>query len=612
MRTDAGFSHSQEPHAAGTPRPEASEPHPEAPSSLLRQLVRAVPDVPRFDLLLEQLLRASAHTLGASSTAFWRFDWSEQTCAVVMSYAEGRILRGQLWPGAEAVSTLSLHGRPDIAALRATPALVQRTAADAGLAGQATPAGPLAHYGGVTLLVPVLVDDDLAGCLTYHQPHAPFTDEQIAVAQEGADHVSLAMYVTALAERSARLAVLEERQRQLEAEADRSARRNAAFQHSLAALTDDPDLDAFLGYTLYDIAEQLGAALGDIFLFDAATGTLNPGIALRHGQIVTLGRADEPTLLQQPFSAAITPAFAELCRTRALLLLSDERFDLLWPGMTEWHRAQGNNEALAVALVAGEQPLGVLGLAFRDPVALSAEQRQAVQVAANQATLALQLSQLAGRSRRAAMLEERTRIAREIHDTLAQGLAGIIVQLQAATNPHTTEPVDRAAHIETALTLARHSLSEARRSVQALRPADLAGADVAGALQALVQRLGTQAAAAVDCAVRGAPAPLPEAVEAELLRIAQEALTNALIHADAARISVELVFEQGRLRLLVADDGRGFAPAAVPVGHFGLVGMRERAERIGAVCAIRSAPGQGCSVVVTLPLERGGQERSTQ
>lgn len=609
MHNGDGGSHAAGLHAPGThggPGPQAVE-----PLTLLRQLFRAVPNRPRFDLLLEQLLRASVHTLGATCAAFWRFDWTTQTRSVVMSYAEGQILRDQLWPGAEVAGSASIRGWPGIVALRATPAPLQLAATDAALDGQARAIWPLAHPGGVMLLMPVVVDDDMVGCLTYHQPHVPFTDEQIAVAQESAGHVSLAISVTALAERGERLATLEERQRQLEAQAAHSAERNAAFQRSLAALTDDPDLDAFLGYTLYDIAEQLGAAMGDIFLFDPATNTLAPGIALRDGQLLARARTDEPVLFQQPFSAAITPAFAELCRTRALLLLSDERYDLLWPGMVAWHRDQGNNEALAVALVAGEQPLGVLGLAFRDSFPLSADQRQAVQLAANQATLAIQLSQLAGRSRRAAMLEERTRLAREIHDTLAQGLTGIIVHLQAATNLHTTDPGDQADHIEAALALARHSLTEARRSVQALRPSELAQTDLTGALRGLVQRLQAQATVAIDYATGGAPARLTEAVEADLLRIAQEALANALAHAAATQIRVALTFEHGQLRLLIADDGRGFEPAAGPGGHFGLVGMRERAQRIGAMCSIRSTPGQGCCVSVTLPLEGRGQEGRT-
>jgi signal transduction histidine kinase len=609
MQSGAGASQPTGQHASGAPG--AAGLQAVEPLTLLRQLFRAVPNVPRFDLLLEQLLRASVHTIGATCAAYWHFDWGAQTRSVVMSYADGRILRDQLWPGAQTDNTVSLRGWPGVAALRDTPAPLQFAAADAPLAEPASAVWPLAHPGGATLLVPVIVDDDLAGCLSYHQPHAPFTDEQIAVAQESAGHVSLAISVTALAERGERLAVLEERQRQLEAQAARSTERNAAFQRSLAALTDDPDLDAFLGYTLYDIAEQLGAAMGDIFLFDPVNDTLASSVALRDGQIARRASVDEPTLFQQPFPAAITPAFAELCQARTLLLLSDERYDLLWPGMAAWHRAQGNNEALAVALFAGEQPLGVLGLAFRDPFPLSADQRQAVQLAANQATLAIQLSQLAGQSRRAAMLEERTRLAREIHDTLAQGLTGIIVHLQAATNLHTTDPDDHAAHLAAALALARHSLTEARRSVQALRPSDLAQADLAGALGGLTQRLGAQAGVVINYATGGTLARLPDAVEADLLRIAQEALANALTHAAATQISVALTVERGQLRLLIADDGCGFELTSVAKGHFGLVGMRERAQRIGAVAVIRSAPGQGCSVLVILPLEGAGRERSS-
>jgi len=208
-----------------------------------------------------------------------------------------------------------------------------------------------------------------------------------------------------------------------------------------------------------------------------------------------------------------------------------------------------------------------------------------------------------------AVLEERSRIARELHDSLDQGFWGILLQLEATSEGLGEGPPSARTHLELARNLVLHCQTEAHRSVWDLRSPVLDRADLPNALAAAARLVAASCAAAVDTKVVGAPRPLPASVENNLLRIGQEAITNAVRHAGARAIMAELRFEPGQVRLAVSDDGRGFdldSTAHAGNGHFGLIGMRERAKRIGGRLTIESAPGAGSTVTVELPTSGGG------
>lgn len=197
------------------------------------------------------------------------------------------------------------------------------------------------------------------------------------------------------------------------------------------------------------------------------------------------------------------------------------------------------------------------------------------------------------------VLEERARLAREIHDTLAQGFIGIIAQLEAA------EQVidDRRAvgeRIALAKRLARDNLNEARRSVAALRPEPLERAPLPEALTAVAERWSGTVGVPVTVSIDGQPRPLTVEVETTLLRAAQEGLANVGRHAGATRAVLTLSYMDGQVTLDVLDDGAGFDPA-VPRGGYGLVAMRERAARTGGSVTVESAPGEGTALCVSVP-----------
>ncbi|MEH2107730.1 MAG: AAA family ATPase [Nostoc sp.] len=208
------------------------------------------------------------------------------------------------------------------------------------------------------------------------------------------------------------------------------------------------------------------------------------------------------------------------------------------------------------------------------------------------------------RAEQASILEERNRMAREIHDTLAQSFTGILVQVGAATQVLADDIEATQAHLEMIDELARTGLAEARRSVVALRPQLLEEGNLHSALHRLVTQMRAAADTALFYEIKGTAYSLPTEVENNLLRIGQEALTNAIKYADAAEIRVELVYDNAQCILRVKDDGRGFGVATIPaVGGFGLLGMSERAEHLGAQLSIQSQPGQGTEIVVIVNRE---------
>ena len=225
-----------------------------------------------------------------------------------------------------------------------------------------------------------------------------------------------------------------------------------------------------------------------------------------------------------------------------------------------------------------------------------------IEAIARQAALALHHSRVVEQSRveerRKAMLEERNRLARDIHDNLAQGFAAILMQLQGAQREALRRCRRRvAAKLETAVDLARTHLTEARRSVGTLRPNVGNGEDVATALKRIADLAQRTTNVPIDVIVDELPR-LGDGVEREIIGIAQEALTNAVRHSRARRITIRASTVQSiGLRLSVADDGRGIARERSTAG-FGMTSMQERAERIGASLTIVTAPRSGTEVVL--------------
>jgi signal transduction histidine kinase len=248
------------------------------------------------------------------------------------------------------------------------------------------------------------------------------------------------------------------------------------------------------------------------------------------------------------------------------------------------------------------------------------EQREQALQAVNEANLRLEATlaenaglheQLLSQAREAGILDERARMAREIHDTLAQGLTGIIAQLQAAEQA-SADPAGWRRHFAAATGLARESLSEARRSVDSLRPQPLESARLSEALTGVAERWSELHGITVGVATTGTVRPMPADVEVALLRTAQEALANVAKHAGASRVGVTLSYMENEIALDVRDDGTGFDPArlgncaAESSGGFGLVAMRQRIEGLSGTLQVESEPAIGTAVSVCVPSASAG------
>jgi len=349
---------------------------------------------------------------------------------------------------------------------------------------------------------------------------------------------------------------------------------------------------------------------------DAALATVADALGLETGWVWLLDEgSDEPRLAAARALPPVLQAHPEAMRGDCYCLKTFRAGDLrgaanvntVWCSrLAQVAEATAGSDSgtnlrchASVPLTAGPRRLGMLNVASSDWRVLSPDELNLLTTAGALVSLAVERSRL-----RAA--EERNRLAREIHDTIAQSLAALTMQLEAvdaragaAGDPHLRESASRA------LALARSTLEEARRSVLELRTAPLEGRSLAEALERLAAETSAGAGAPPieflnegDASGEG----LTAAVEVGLYRIAQQAVANVVRHAGARRAVVRLIHEPGLVRLRIVDDGAGFHPSSVPAERFGLLGMRERARLLGGTLTIGSAPGAGTAIDVAVPL----------
>jgi two-component system NarL family sensor kinase len=269
----------------------------------------------------------------------------------------------------------------------------------------------------------------------------------------------------------------------------------------------------------------------------------------------------------------------------------------------------------SVPLYAHGRRLGVLNVASTDWRELSDDDLRLLHTVGDLLGIAVERARLFEQSADLGAAEERNRLAREIHDTLAQQLAAIALQLETAdalleradqAEASATVPAVRQA-VGRALALSRAGLQDARRSVLDLRAAPLEGRSLAEAIQDLVDVHRTAAGhRRIRFEAGGLSRPLPVRLEVGLYRIAQEALANVARHAQARHTELRLLGTPAQVTLEVADDGRGFDADQRPAGSFGLVGMTERARLMGGQLQITSRPGHGTRLSVVVPLGEAG------
>lgn len=414
-----------------------------------------------------------------------------------------------------------------------------------------------------------------------------------------ADQISLMLEVSRLAQASETIAVTREREIAAVQRAAEVTRFNDAMKRTGIRLVSAADTDEILPLILSEACRALGASAGILFGYDPEKNAL----ALLHAvygpslQQATYGHQAGP-LHYSPISS-----FQPWRR-----LIEDDQpvYDQSPELIEPWPHNGGHRGVLRRALLIDQEPYGLLSMAFAESRSFSAAEYEACNAFAQQATLALQMSKLAAAAKNhaaeTATLEERNRIAREIHDTLAQNFTGILIKLRALS--HCLESPggdDFVHHLHNAIDIAQDGLREARRSVSSLRPAELETGSFLGAIRLIAQLMEQQSDIRIDVQCEEVDEVFRPQHHGELVRIIREAVMNVIKHARARNVQIGYSLTGGRKTLSVLDDGVGFDTAEKTEG-FGLIGMRERAARIGADLAIQSGPA-GTAIHVSVPGE---------
>jgi PAS domain S-box-containing protein len=371
------------------------------------------------------------------------------------------------------------------------------------------------------------------------------------------------------------------------------------LKSTLDALAMESAPERLLGHMLRIITVQFAAHSSSVWRRDEPTGMIGFEFAFEDGRVVTKTDARFAAMdLWLPMED-FWP-WPEVFRTGKPSVIEDIRTVPAFP-LRDRLLPLGITTVLLVPISFAGRLEGAIGLRFTQKRSFRVEEIDLAQALANQAMLALHLNRLSAESREAAIVEERNRMARDIHDTLAQGFTGVIVQLEAAADA-TSQGLMKEAdeHLGRAADLARESLKEARRSVRALRPLALENKDLGEAIDNLMRKMTAGTTLRGKFSVHGRPRPLAADWEENFLRIGQEVLTNALRHARATEFHAKLAFRADEVSLELRDNGCGFDPEINHDG-FGLIGIEERVGRMGGRLRIESAANKGTAVLITVP-----------
>ena len=373
-----------------------------------------------------------------------------------------------------------------------------------------------------------------------------------------------------------------------------------ALAQSLDVLATAPAPDKFIGQMLSTICRLLKAQSVTLWLFDESTDSLILRLQADGAKVA----APDPQhpIMKDPLSWKQNQMIQELLFTAGPVVCEDIETDPRVNGeWREYLKRKGGKRFLAVPMLVRGQVRGFVGIRHSDRAAYRPEEIELTQALAHQVMLAIQLNEFAEQGQQAAVFEERNRMARDIHDTLAQGFTGVIVQLEAAEDAISCGCRKEADdHLHRAGELARRSLSEARRSVHALRPQALQKHNFWEALKGIIKNTTFGTALHTKFETQGKLPELPRPWQENLLHIGQEALTNTLKYAHARNFDTRLSYKAKELCLELRDDGDGFKVKERHDG-VGLTGMRERVEQMGGELKIISSRGKGTKITVVLP-----------
>lgn len=417
-----------------------------------------------------------------------------------------------------------------------------------------------------------------------------------------AKQAALAIRMAELAEQAKQAAVAMERQRAVEAQAAALAKANDSLCRVNERMARSSDLSAFVPHVLQELCGQTHAPLGLVFELDSSGSRLRLVASTLAGEFMN-GPPVFPWRAEGVEIRADDEYWNALCSTRSVVRFEAGGSVAPRRGQfAEWLQERGIQTTLNFPMIVDERVIGFVGVGFFTDPNLDLVQVELAGSLAQQVALGIRLTRLAEEANRSSILEERNRIAREIHDTLAQSFTGILMQLQAAQGYSQKNPTLANECVQRAESLARDGLREARQSVGALSPSEVASEGLVSALERLAEECTTGTAAPCLVSVIGAHRPIPSQLASNILLVCREALSNAQRYAEATRIDVEVILSGDQLRMRIADNGRGFEYASVADAGFGLAGMRGRMERFGGAFRVVTAPGEGTQILLQVAL----------
>jgi len=450
-------------------------------------------------------------------------------------------------------------------------------------------------------VVPIFVGGEFAGVVAFDacQARRAIGSAELSALETAAGVIGAALHRERLVD-----TVRRERERAAEERAADLACRHAAIVRGLEQLAGEAELGSFLGgRVLLEIAQQLAAASGSVIVRDVAHSEWRVIAHVRQGRVAAPPyRASLPLTVALPFGADAAAVRPEQ-KWQPIYFELGRDVQIEWPEMIEHHRSEGDAALLVLPLLFGQRSVGFMTLSFRSHIHDRLPRSEVLVALAQGATVAIELTRLADSSRDAAVLAERNRIGQEIHDGLAQAFTGILMQLGAAEEVGADDEESRSVLLARIRDIARDGLAEARRSVMALRPEQTRRNGLELALRQLAERSTVPGRVTSSFEGGGLATGLPPEHQHELLRIAQEAVSNAVRHGRPQTVRIAMTDEQTHWVLSVADDGGGLlqAPELSAQEGFGLTSMRERAGAIGGEWRIESSLGTGTRVSVRLP-----------
>ncbi|HMH07390.1 MAG TPA: histidine kinase [Terriglobales bacterium] len=373
------------------------------------------------------------------------------------------------------------------------------------------------------------------------------------------------------------------------------------MMRSLDVLAKEPAPEKYIAEILRTIAQHLRAHRVMLWLREQNDDSLRLHTVILNDKPIVTDETDHP-FVRTSSSWKQIPFLTGMLATKSTAVCEDVEDDSRLT--SEWRKyltSRKTKRLVSVPMFLAGEFRGFISIHHSEAGTYRPDEIELAQSLAQHVMMAVHGQQVAEQERQAAILKERARLARDVHDTLAQGFTGVILQMEAAEEALFDENPDAAVQrVRRAREIARESLGEARRSVHALRPQALDKSGFAEALQSMLKNTTVGTSLRTSFCSEGEPMVLPANVEETLLRIGQEALSNALKHAHPTEFHIRLCFKSDAVRLELFDNGKGFVVGQTN-GGVGLLGMKERAEQIGATLTISSEPGKGTKIIAVSP-----------